>query len=195
MENSVFIKEKILNVAEQRMIKFGYRKVAMDEIAADLRMSKNTIYKYFQSKVEIAESLLNRLKSRINNYQVDIEKKYDDPLEILSRNTFYLQKELAPWFENFLKDIKFELPHLWEDFVTYRTEKILEIENLIKRGIKKKEFRNVNPTLAARAYLGAVNSIISPEILETEGVSFQVALKTVMDIWSKGILIQKGKRK
>jgi len=183
--------EKILTAAEKRMLSFGYRKVTMDEIAGDLRMSKNTIYKYFQSKVEIAEWLLNRLKSRINRYQIDVEKSSDDPLEILSKNTFYLQKELAPWFKHFLADIKFELPQLWEDFVDYRTEKILEIENLIKKGIKKKEFRKVNPTLAARAYLGAVNSIISPEVLEQEGVSFQSALESIMSIWSQGILYRK----
>ena len=183
--------DKILNAAEKRMIQFGYRKVTMDEIAGDLRMSKNTIYKEFKSKIEIAESLLDRLKNRINTYQIDVEKDCDDPLEILSKNTFYLQKELAPWFEHFLIDIKFELPGLWQDFVDFRTEKILDLENLVKKGIKKKEFRKVNPTLAVRAYLGAVNSILSPDILEQEGISFQSALETVMDIWSKGVLSTK----
>ena len=183
--------ERILNVAQKHMLKFGYRKVTMDEIAQDLRMSKNTIYKCFRSKVEIAEALLDKLKSRINNYQINVEKESTDPLEILSKNTFYLQKELAPWFEHFLIDIKFELPGLWQDFVDFRTEKILDLENLVKKGIKKKEFRKVNPTLAVRAYLGAVNSIISPDILEQEGISFKSALETVMDIWSKGILFGK----
>jgi len=183
--------ERILNSAQKRMLKFGYRKVTMDEIAQDLRMSKNTIYKSFRSKVEIAEALLDKLKSRINDYQINIEKESNDPLEILSKNTFYFQKELSPWFEHFLKDIKFELPNLWQDFVDFRTEKILNLENLVKKGIKKKEFRKVNPTLAVRAYLGAINSIISPEVLEQEGVSFQSALETVMDIWSKGILNKK----
>ncbi|MCD4780035.1 MAG: TetR/AcrR family transcriptional regulator [Candidatus Omnitrophica bacterium] len=183
--------DKILNAAEKRMLQFGYRKVTMDEIAGDLRMSKNTIYKEFKSKIEIAEFLLNRLKNKINTYQIKVEKESADPLEILSKNTFYLQKELAPWFKHFLIDIKFEVPLLWEDFVDYRTEKILEIENLIKKGIKKKKFRKVNPTLAARAYLGAVNSIITPEVLEQEGVSFQSALEFIMDIWSEGILYRK----
>jgi len=182
---------KILNAAEKRMLQFGYRKVTMDEIAGDLRMSKNTIYKEFKSKIEIAESLLGQLKNKINTYQLEVEKNCDDPLEILSKNTFYFQKELSPWFEHFLKDIKFELPNLWQDFVDFRTEKILNLENLVKKGIKKKEFRKVNPTLAVRAFLGAINSIISPEILEQEGVSFQSALETVMDIWSKGILSDK----
>jgi AcrR family transcriptional regulator len=182
------VRQKVLDAAEKRMILFGYRKVTMDELAADLKMSKNTIYKYFRSKLQIAEGLLDRLKERINQQQMHVEKQYEDPMEILSQNIFYFQKELAPWFEYFLKDIKYEVPYLWEAFVTYRTEKILEIEDVIRKGIKKKEFRKINPTLAARAYLGAVNSILSPEVLEKEGISFESALRSIMDMWSEGIL-------
>ena len=88
-------KDKVLNAAEKRMLQFGYRKVTMDEIAGDLRMSKNTIYKEFKSKIEIAESLLNRLKNKINTYQFEVEKNCDDPLEMLSKNIFYLQNKEA----------------------------------------------------------------------------------------------------
>ena len=35
----------------------AFRKVTMDEIASDLHMSKNTIYKLFVGKEEIAKSL------------------------------------------------------------------------------------------------------------------------------------------
>ncbi len=58
--------EKILNAAEKRMVKFGYRKVTMDEIALDLHMSKNTIYKGFAGKEEIAKALVKRLQQRLN---------------------------------------------------------------------------------------------------------------------------------
>ena len=180
--------ERILNAAKRLMLKFGYRKVTMDEISQDLRMSKNTIYKYFKSKVEISEALLDLLKGQINDYQVNVEKESGDPLEILSKNVFYLQKELAPWFGHFLIDIKYELPALWQDFVDFRTEKILDLENLVKKGIKNREFRKISPALAVRAYLGAIDSILSPDILEKEGISFQSALEAIMDIWSKGII-------
>jgi AcrR family transcriptional regulator len=183
--------DKILIAAEKRMLPFGYRKVTMDDIAGDLKMSKNTIYKHFPGKMDIAAALLNRIKDNINQHQLEVEERYTEPLEILSQNTFYLQRELAPWYGQFLADIKTELPHLWDDFVRFRTEKILDIENVIKRGIKKKAFRKVNPTIAARAYLGAVNSILSPDVLDQEGVSFQSALAAIMDIWSQGILHRK----
>ena len=183
--------QKVLDRAQARMIRFGYRKTSMDEIASDLKMSKNTIYKFFQSKAEIAQQLFMRLKESINQQQIVIERKEKDPLKIITSNTVFLQESLAPWFEHFLPDIKSELPGLWEDFVAFRTEKIMDIEKLIKKGIKKKEFRNINTTIAVRSYLGAIDSIITPEFLSNNSISFKQALESVLDIWSKGILFNR----
>lgn len=180
--------DKILTASQNRMVRFGYHKVTMDEIASDLRMSKNTIYLYFPSKIDIAKGLFTRIRNKINAHQVEIESTQKDPLRIISLNVLFLQQELAPWFEHFLKDIQLELPELWQEFVDFRTEKVMELEKLVAAGVKKGKFRPVSPTLAVRAYLGAVNNIIDPEILQQEGISFQQALETVMDIWSKGIV-------
>jgi AcrR family transcriptional regulator len=187
MKKEVLIKTKILDAARKRMVKFGYRKVTMDEIAKDLVMSKNTIYLYFKSKVEIAEGLFARLRKSINDGQAVIEKENRNSLDVIAKNILFFQKELSPWFEHFLGDIKSELPDLWSDFINYRTEKILEIKSLVEKGIAKGIFRKVHPGLAVRVYLGAVDSIINPEILEQEHVSFQEALEAVLDIWIRGI--------
>ena len=190
MDASFAVREKVLSAAEKRMMRFGYRKVLMDEIARDLAMSKNTIYRHFQSKQDIAAMLFDRLKTRINRNQEQVEARTSDPLEIIYQNVCFLQKELAPWFEHFLGDIKQELPGLWDGFTAFRTEKILEIEQLIKEGIKRKEFRRVDTAIAVRAFLGAVESCTNPEFLQNENVSFQKALKEVLDIWSVGIRAQ-----
>ncbi|HQP91069.1 MAG TPA: TetR/AcrR family transcriptional regulator [Candidatus Omnitrophota bacterium] len=188
------IAEKILDASENRMVKFGYRKVTMDEIAQDLAMSKNTIYLYFRSKVDIAKALFDRLKKRINERQGRIEKENKDPLDVISKNILFFQKELSPWFDHFLKDIKLELPDVWRDFTDYRKDKIFEIKDLIEKGIKKGVFRKINSSLAVRVYLGAVESIINPDILEEEQISFQEALDTVLNIWSFGILEKRNRR-
>lgn len=182
------VTQKILTAAEARMVRFGYHKVTMDEIASDLKMSKNTIYLYFPGKIDIAKGLVAGIKDKINDRQIKVEKAEKDPLKIISLNILFLQQELSPWFEHFLKDIQLELPELWQEFVDFRAEKVMALEKLVSAGIKKGKFRSINPALAVRAYLGAVNNIIDPEILQREGVSFQEALETVMDIWSRGIV-------
>ena len=165
MTKESIVKERILDAAQKRMIKFGYRKVTMDEIAADLVMSKNTIYKIFTGKEEIAKCLVIRLQQQINTGLLNIEKSQTDPLKAFSSCVLLMRKQLAPWFENFFREITIELPDLWAEFVRYRNEKILEIRSLVENGIKKGVFRKVNSSIAVQAYLGAVKAILSPKFL------------------------------
>jgi len=181
------IKEKILDVVQSRMVNFGYRKVTMDEIASDLKMSKNTIYLYFESKEKIANELFLRLKDKIVRKQGKFKKELKDPLEVMTSTVSFLQKELASWFKYFLVDIQVELPSLWQEFVKFRTEQILALEALVRSAIKKGEFRSVNPAVAVQVYLGAIDNIIDPEFLDKEGIVFGDAIDMVMDIWSKGM--------
>ena len=191
MGSEDMLKEKILSTAEARMVRFGYRKVTMDEIAQDLVMSKNTIYKHFQSKIEIAEALFERLEKEINRELSLIEESNKDPVEIISKNIFFLQQRLTPWFEHFLGDIKSELPDLWTRFLGFRNEKVSEVKALVDDGIKKGKFRKINSALAVRMYLGAIDHVLNPEFLEKERISFYDALEGVLDIWSIGVRSQK----
>jgi len=181
-------RDRILNAAMNRMLKHGYRKTTMDEIAADLVMSKNTIYKHFQSKIEMAGALFKRLEGEINHELSLIEESHQDPVEIISKNIFFLQQRLSPWFEHFLPDIKLELPDLWTRFLNFRNEKISEIKVLVEDGIKKGKFRKIHPALAVRMYMGAIDHVLNPEFLEKERISFSDALEGVLDIWSVGIV-------
>jgi AcrR family transcriptional regulator len=191
MNQNEATQERILNAATNRMVKFGYRKVTMDEIAQDLVMSKNTIYKHFQSKIEIAEALFGRLEKEINHELSLIEESHKDPAEIISKNIFFLQQKLTPWFEHFLGDIKSELPDLWTRFLNFRNEKISEIKGLVEDGIKKGKFRKINSALAVRMYMGAIDHVLNPEFLEKERISFSDALEGVLDIWSMGMMTTK----
>jgi len=184
-------RERILDGATSRMFKFGYRKTAMDEIAQDLAMSKNTIYKHFPSKADIAWALLERLEQEINRELGLIEESSNDPVEIISKNIFFLQQKLSPWFEHFLGDIKAELPDLWKAFTDFRNEKVADIKVLLEGGIKKGEFRKVNTAMAVRMYMGAIDYILNPEFLEKERIAFADAIEGVLDIWMFGVLSKK----
>ncbi|MFA5169067.1 MAG: TetR/AcrR family transcriptional regulator [Candidatus Omnitrophota bacterium] len=192
MTHASSLKEKILDTAQARMIRFGYRKVTMDEIAGDLRVSKNTIYKVFVGKEEIAKGLVKRLQEEINRGLGDLERRDKDPLRVFSSSILLLRKTLGPWFEHFFKEIAVELPDLWKEFLRYRNEKILEIRSLVEKGIKKGALRKISASVAVQAYLGSVKAIIAPRFLEQEHLSFDEALQAVLDIWAHGIL-RKGR--
>lgn len=49
------MKDKILDTAANKIQMHGLKKFTIDEIAKDLKISKKTIYKYFNSKDAIVE--------------------------------------------------------------------------------------------------------------------------------------------
>ncbi|HHF51845.1 MAG TPA: TetR/AcrR family transcriptional regulator, partial [Candidatus Aminicenantes bacterium] len=59
-------REYILEVAEKLFVKNGYRKTAMDDIAAEAQFSKATIYRYFEGKLDI---LIHIVQDSMNEYR------------------------------------------------------------------------------------------------------------------------------
>src|ERR1041384_4520369 len=50
-------REAILNAAAERILHYGYNKTTMTEIAADCGMSAGNIYRFYPSKIDIAEAM------------------------------------------------------------------------------------------------------------------------------------------
>jgi AcrR family transcriptional regulator len=53
----------ILDAASRRFLHYGYSKTTMSEIAGDCNMSTGNLYRYFPSKLDIAEAFVRRLRS------------------------------------------------------------------------------------------------------------------------------------
>lgn len=55
------IQEKIAESFEKHYNQFGYKKTSVDDISHDLRISKKTIYKHFDSKENIYDFLVQKI--------------------------------------------------------------------------------------------------------------------------------------
>jgi AcrR family transcriptional regulator len=53
----------ILDAASRRFLHYGYGKTTMSEIAVDCNMSPGNLYRYFPSKLDIAEAFVRRLRT------------------------------------------------------------------------------------------------------------------------------------
>ncbi|MEQ8179844.1 MAG: TetR/AcrR family transcriptional regulator [Amphiplicatus sp.] len=54
---------QILDAATKRFLHYGYGKTTMSEIASDCNMSTGNLYRYFPSKLDIAETFVRVLRS------------------------------------------------------------------------------------------------------------------------------------
>lgn len=58
-------RERILEAAMARILHYGYAKTTMSEIARDCDMSAGNIYRFFASKLDIAEAMARKFNSHI----------------------------------------------------------------------------------------------------------------------------------
>lgn len=106
MKNNVR-KDLILKVAKERFARYGFKKTTMDEIAADLRMGKPTLYYYYQTKEQIYEAVLKfeidefnkSLKEILENKNLNLYEKFNHFFQARKKtfsdnyNLYYLQLE------------------------------------------------------------------------------------------------------
>lgn len=62
LENLDETARKILDAASKRFLHYGYGKTTMSEIASDCNMSTGNVYRYFPSKLDIAETFARALR-------------------------------------------------------------------------------------------------------------------------------------
>jgi len=78
------IKKGILNAADKRFRTFGYKKTTMSEIAQDLGMSTSNLYRYFPSKVSIAEAFaLQCFAEKEAGLRLLLEQPLDNAIDAL----------------------------------------------------------------------------------------------------------------
>ena len=135
-------KQKIINAAKHLFWKYGFRKVSVEEICKEAKLSKMTFYKFFPNKIELAKRIFEDLADEglkqyieIMNSNISIEKKIEKMLILKKEFTKNISKE---FIMDFYKDTKLGL----KDFIEKKTNEIqIESLKLFKKGQEEGLFR------------------------------------------------------
>jgi len=189
-------KYRIMRQATELFYTNGLYKTSMDEIAAELNISKKTIYKYFESKYDlIRESTDYTLNSSIKWVDDILSKKINvaSKLALLMEN---YSKEVCQVSEKWIKDMRTHYPEIWKQIEIFRAEKIYDIaKKLIKLGSKENIITNYPPELIIETYAATLRAIVNPVFLQSCNCTMKDAIKFVFEIHLTGILTAKGRLK
>lgn len=71
------IRDLILDAAERLLVRYGYKKMTIDDLAKEVGIGKGTIYLHFSSKEEIALARIERVISRLKERLWDVARRQD----------------------------------------------------------------------------------------------------------------------
>lgn len=184
-------------MALEKFTTLGYAKTTMDEIAAELGMSKKTLYKYFATKLDLMEALIQLLFDHINKRCDAVLASPISAIEKLAGITRVVveqQQRLAS--KAMMESVRDHLPHIWRRIEAFRRErKKKNMQVVIEQGIREGTFRaDVDREMFDNFLSGAIQEGVRPEVLIHSQYSMADVFLCMMDIFMNGILTEIGRK-
>jgi len=152
----------IIDAAQRRFAAFGLNKVTMDEIAADIGMSKASLYYYFPTKEELFKAVI------LHEQQVFLSR-LDEMLQTHLSCSGKLRRYARLRFEYFAQPVNLQLLNLqpWlrsrpifrDLFESLAAEELKRLVNIMKDGQKSGEFKAHAALETARVFLHALKGL------------------------------------
>ena len=192
------LKLRILNSADELFLKYGFKKVTMDEIAQEMGISKKTIYKFFSSKKNLVLSIINLKKQEVNNYLTNLMKDTElDFISKLKRLMNFIGTVTVRLTSPIAKDIQKNFPEVWNDLMEHRKQNTLKVFTaLINEGIKENVFRDdIDEQLVVLIYVNTMQQMLNPETLIKIPFTAPQVFDAAITIMFEGIMTEEGRNK
>ncbi|NJB67720.1 AcrR family transcriptional regulator [Desulfobaculum xiamenense] len=188
--NDQATRERILEVAGEKFQRHGLRRVTMDDIAREMRMSKKTLYKYFGGKEELVREHVERtLWARLDEVFHAMED--GESVRGCFGNVYRCILRMSSAVTRvFMVDLKAEYPQLWERIHIRRSQGLRRYAQLIARGVARGEVRSqIDPDIATEIIQCVINTYMVPETFE-RGVDPGDMARTWFTMLTSGLFIE-----
>ena len=184
------LKEKVAQVAAVAFMHKGIKNVKMDDVAAELGISKRTLYELFSDKEELLLDVVKLHRKEMKNYMISIAEKAENVLEIIM--SFYIRTTEDFQTTNilFFEEIK-KYPQVTKFLEEGRKENAVSAVAFYKKGVEQGIFReDVNYEIVQEMIHGQMDMLIHNDIRKT--YSMVEIFKTVVFMHLRGITTEKG---
>lgn len=188
---------RILRQARAHFFAHGYCSCTMDDLAAELGMSKKTIYIHFAGKEEIMRAVLEQLAREIRaDAEVLLANRRLGFSEKLRGFAEGMVQRLALLNPRTLRDLQRFAPKLYELTVEMREKNIPYIfGRFIEEGKLTGKVRDdVDATFAVEFFLQAMQGLIQPAVLDRLGLTPRDLLPRAISLFFGGLLTTAGRK-
>ena len=182
--------QRMITTARRHFFAHGFRGVTMDDLAAELGMSKKTLYSSFASKDALLRAvLLDKFRSVEMDLDGIMVECSSDVLAALHRLLACMQRHTEEIQPPFVRDIRREAPETF-NLVEERRRKVIEryfgrlFEEVCRAGIIRKDFP---------ARFGTVQAIMNPSKMAELGLTPKTGYSAITTVILEGVLTEKGR--
>jgi AcrR family transcriptional regulator len=192
------VRERIIANAEVLFFARGFSGVTMDRMAAELGISKKTLYQHFASKHQLLYAVVSRMmaesegviKALTEDPKLDYFQRMAGLVDHISRRTSKISRD-------FMQDLQKSAPEMWEEINEFRRRKIYHNFGLmVRKGIMAGLIRpEVDPDLVTQMYAVLVQQMINPQALVHSAYTPGQLMKAIVELVFAGAMTEKGRAK
>ncbi|MDH8679037.1 TetR/AcrR family transcriptional regulator [Fusibacter bizertensis] len=179
--------KRILEYSRNIFFEVGYSKVSMDELVHEIGMSKATLYRYYSSKEELFEAVVDDFFDEIEEEIYHILNTNLSSDAIIEKFIYTMSKRLSIIDPNAAYDIEKSTPLLFKKFLERRKIAILDnLVNILENGKKEGIYRSdISSIIVANIILASIDQLTKKEFVINNEFSysdiFGSVISTVID--------------
>lgn len=191
---SEFMRDKIIEVANDLFLTFGFKSVTMDDIASKIGVSKKTIYKYFKNKTELVNEVTNHTFETISCGIDEICNKNLNPIEEI----FSIKRLVMEHLKDEKSSPQYQLQKYYPNTYTQLKQKqFLQMQecviNNLKLGINNGFYReNIDLEFISRIYFIGLTGIKDKDFFPLDNYSMKELMNYYLEYHMRGICTEKG---
>jgi AcrR family transcriptional regulator len=189
-------RERILQAARTHLFAYGYTALTMDELAAELGMSKKTLYVHFPGKDalvgEILRGFVTEIRGTADRLFNDSSLSFTAKLHRFSE-TMVKRLRISP---HIFRDLQRSAPHIYRQVEDLRHENIPHVfGQLIREGQAAGMVRaDLDPRFAVEFWRPAIQSLMHPDALERLQLDPDQVFARAIDLFFGGLLTPAGRK-
>jgi AcrR family transcriptional regulator len=185
------MKDKIISKAGELFLKLGFKSITMDDIAAEMGISKKTIYKYFSNKEILIEESTSMMHTAIHQIIESIIAENHNPI----KESFEIKRMFQEMFKvansSPLYQLKKHYPEIYDKVVAKETSECNRfLRHNIERGINDGWYRkHLNIEAYIKFYYTLIFSIKDGTSLESESQKLELE---ALEYHTRAMATEKG---
>ena len=162
----------------------------MDEIAEGLKKSKATLYKYFKSKEEMVDALINHKIEKIVGFVpilIDDEIPFFDRYE---QSFSLLHNHISDITIDFMDDLKTVYPLIYKNIELLIDLAVRELAAYYNEGMERGVFNVLNAKMLSQIDFILFQTLTDPIYLKANGLTVGEAFQDFYNIRCQGLLVK-----